>query len=631
MCGICGFVDTQGGGVQFEQALRRMCRTLFHRGPDDEGYYLSERAGLAMRRLSIIDLAHGQQPVTNEDGTLWLVFNGEIYNFRELRERLEQAGHIFKSHSDTEVIIHAYEEYGRSCVEHFNGMFALAIWNSRDHSLFLARDRLGIKPLYYWRGRGGLVFGSTLTAVALHPDVPREINLRAVDTYLTFEYIPAPETILEGVRKLPAAHWLYYREGRCELRPYWEVKPGAVPATPEACVEALRELIQDAVRLRLISDVPLGAFLSGGLDSSTIVAAMHAAAPASLRTFSIGFHNQTYNELPYARSVAARFETRHREEILQPDINDLIETVLPHLDEPLADFSVFPTYLVSKVAAREVKVALSGDGGDELFGGYDTYLADDLERRYYRRLPAAMRTRLLPAVMGRIPPGSAKKGLINRAKRFIEGGALPAGWQHTRWMMFMTAADKNALYRQDFSEALGAHRAEGFIEAFFAEAADLDPLAQQQVVDIKSYLVDNILVKVDRMSMAASLEARVPFLDHRLVEFALGLPAELKLSRGETKVILRRAVRDLLPEDVLRKPKQGFSIPLKHWLRGPLRPLLEDLLSPAAVRGRGYFETVAVQRWKEEHLGQRANHSHRLWALMLLEMWQQRLERLSAG
>lgn len=608
--------------------LHAMCQTLRHRGPDDEGFYTDDQALLGMRRLSIIDLDTGHQPISNEDGTLWLIFNGEIYNYRELRNQLKQRGHQFTTQSDSEVIVHAYEEYGTECVVHFNGMFAFAIWDKTRQELFLARDRLGIKPLYYWTQGEQLVFGSELNALLVHPAVPRDLDCLALDQFLTVEYIPAPRTILRGVSKLRPGHWLRFNSSGVQIEQYWDVPQRPFTGSQSEAIAILTELIADATRLRLVSDVPLGAFLSGGLDSSSIVAFMSQATSDPIRTFSIGFGEQSYNELPYARQVAAHFHTRHHEEILEPDITDLAAQLLNHLDEPLADFSIFPTYLVSKVAGQQVKVVLSGDGGDELFGGYDTYVAQQMER-YYRWLPARLRQKTLPTLLDKVPPQPTKKGLINKSKRFIEGAALAPAWQHTRWMSFMSDANKTLLYQPDLAHQLNGRSGLAFVEPYFQQSAGRDPLAQQQYVDVKTYLADNILTKVDRMSMAASIEARVPLLDYRLVEFALNLPSAWKMQRGQTKLILRRAMQDVLPATVLNKPKQGFSIPLKHWLRGPLRPLLTDTLSPTAVARRALFQPPTVNRWVTEHLNGRFNHSHRLWALIVLELWQQKLERIT--
>lgn len=620
MCGIYGVVARTPDSSMDRTPLQAMSDVLRHRGPDDAGCYVAEQIALGVRRLSVIDLLTGRQPVTNEDQTMWLVCNGEIYNYRELRGRLEKKGHAFASESDTEVVIHAFEEYGDRCVEHFNGMFVFAVWNAHRRCLTIARDRLGIKPLYYWSNDDLLVFGSELKAVIAHPDVPRSIDLIALDQFLSLEYIAAPRTIFQGIHKLPPGHRLVFNETGLRVERYWDLTLREIPDDDVTCAEMLTDLIRDAVRLRLVSDVPLGALLSGGIDSSTVLAFMAESSSTPVRTFSIGFDDQTYNELPYARTVAARFGADHREEVLRPDIASLAERVVWHLDEPFADFSVFPTYLVSRLASESVKVVLSGDGGDEVFAGYDTYVAQSIDR-YYRWLPASLRQSALPALMDRVPPQPPKKGLVNKAKRFVEGAALPASLQHTRWMLFVSEDDKTRLYRPELRASLNGCAAASFLEGFFEQAAALDALAQQQYVDVKTYLVDDILTKVDRMSMAASVEARVPLLDHRIVEFALSLPPHSKLRRGRTKVILQQAMRGRLPKEVLNRPKQGFSIPLKHWLRGELRPMMTDLLSADCVRRRGYFEPQTVDGWVSEHLEGRANHSHRLWALMVFELW----------
>lgn len=599
--------------------LRLMCQTVGHRGPDDEGVYLDRHAALGIRRLSIIDLTGGKQPIANEDKTLHVVFNGELYNFRELRTSLIARGHTFTTQSDTEVIVHAYEAFGDKCLEHFNGMFSFALWDSTRHRLLLARDRLGIKPLYYWQGDSWFVFGSELKALLAHPAVPRLIDPAALDQFLTLEYIPSPYTIYAGVHKLLPGHALTLEGGRMTVNRYWEIPTQPVSGDEGALGEELAHLIRDAVRLQLMSDVPLGAFLSGGIDSSTVVSAM-CQAISDIRTFSIGFSDKSYDELADARAVASYLGTHHEEQILEPDIADLAQHLVSHFDEPFADFSLFPTYLVSKLARRTVKVALSGDGGDELFGGYDTYVAQQADA-YYRRLPKPLRTRFFPALMATVPPQPAKKGLVNKLKRFVEGAALPEDLQHTRWMMFLSEPERQALYNPEYYQALNGNSAVAFIASQFAACAAFDPLAQQQAVDIKTYLVDDILTKVDRMSMAASLEVRVPLLDHRIVEFAVNLPPHMKLRGGQTKYILRKVMADHLPPSVLTKPKQGFSIPLKHWLLGSLRPLMTDLLSPAVVCQRGYFSPETVQTWVTEHLEGRVNHSHRLWALMVFELW----------
>jgi asparagine synthase (glutamine-hydrolysing) len=623
MCGICGIVNLTDNHPINKFNLEQMNNTIRHRGPDDDGYYLDQTAGLAMRRLSIIDLNTGHQPISNEDGSIWIVFNGEIYNYRELRQTLEQKGHVFTTLTDTETIVHAYEAYGDDCVQHLNGMFAFAIWDQKRRRLFLTRDRLGIKPLYYYASPQQLIFGSELKAVMANPAVPRDIDFTALDQFLTLEYVPTPRSIFQEVKKLPPGHSLVAENGQIRLSCYWNVdfENVTVPQNEADCVAALTDLLRDAVKIRLVADVPLGAFLSGGIDSSTIVAFMSETADTQVQTFSVGFGDPTYNELPYARMVANHFNTKHYEEFLEPDITELVPRLVRQYDEPFGDFSSFPTFLVSEMARRQVKVVLSGDGGDEIFGGYDTYMAQKMDASIYRYLPRYLRQQALPWLLTAVPPQPAKKGLINKSKRFVEGAALDPALQHARWMMFMHEADKAQLYRPELRAVLNGDSAQTLIRSYFQEAQGINSLAQQQYVDVKTYLVDDILTKVDRMSMAASLEARVPLLDHRIVEFALNLPPHLKLNGRTTKAILRQIMAERLPPAILTKSKEGFSIPLKHWLRRELRPLLHDLLSAGSLKKRGHFDPACVTGWIKEHEAQQVNHSHRLWSLMVLELW----------
>ncbi|MDZ7271247.1 MAG: asparagine synthase (glutamine-hydrolyzing) [candidate division KSB1 bacterium] len=623
MCGICGIYYVDGARKVDPHLLRRMAQVIVHRGPDDDGFFLAEGVGLGMRRLSIIDLVTGKQPISNEDGTVWVVYNGEIYNHLSLRRALEAKGHRFRTKADTEVIAHAYEEYGERCPEYFNGMFAFALYDARSRRLLLARDRLGIKPLYYAFDGQRLVFGSELKSLLQVEDMPRELDVRALDTFLTFEYIPAPLSIFRGVAKLPQAHTLLLQDGQARVREYWHLAFGTgepVIKSEEQWGEELVSLLGDAVQMRLMSDVPLGAFLSGGLDSSSVVAMMSRSMDRPVKTFSIGFSEASYNELDYARTVAHAFGTEHHEEIITPDAVSLTETLIAHLDEPLGDFSIFPTYMVSKMTRQYVTVALSGDGGDELLAGYDTYLADRLARSYLH-LPRVLRQGVIEPLARRLPPTEKKKGLINRTTRFVQGMALPEHLQHVRWMIFLSQAQRQALYTPPLQEALAGTNPYEFIEAYFEQARGADPLSQQQYVDIKTYLADDILVKVDRMSMAVSLEARVPFLDYRLVELVGRMPSWLRLRNGQTKYILKRAMRGILPEKILTRGKEGFSIPIKNWLRAELRPMMLDLLSPERLRAQGYFEDRYVESLIKEHLAGKANHSHQLWALMVFQKW----------
>jgi asparagine synthase (glutamine-hydrolysing) len=623
MCGICGVYIYENRMEMNPFILKKMCDTIAHRGPDDEGYFYNDQVFLGNRRLSIIDLEYGHQPMSNEDQSIWLVFNGEIYNYPEIRAQLIQKGHTIRTHSDTEVIIHLYEEYGEACASKLNGMFAFAIWDENRKLLFIARDRVGIKPLYYTNQDGRFIFGSELQL---------DIDPAAVDQFLTLEYIPGPHTIYKNIHKLPPGHYMTIRGGQTRLCNYWKIPQEPIHKSEEACVEIVRGLLQESVKMQMISDVPLGAFLSGGIDSSAVVALMARSSSDQIRTFAIGFEDNSYNEIDYARRIATQFNTLHCEEIIQPDIIQLIDQLVSHFDEPFADSSIFPTYLVSKMASEQVKVVLSGDGGDEVFGGYDTYLAHRLEHYYYRLIPKPLRAHTFPAIMDRIPPRPSKKGWINKAKRMVEGGSYSSTLRHARWMVFMTDAYRYNLYQPDFRHSInGSPTVQAFLEQQFEQACKLDFMAQSQYVDIKTYLVDDILVKVDRMSMAASLEARVPLLDHRLIEFALNLPDPMRIRFRRTKVIFRKAMQGLLPPEIIEKHKQGFSVPIKQWIRGPLKPMMTDLLAPDIVRRRGYFDSDTVSLWVNEHLKGSVNHSHRLWALMILELWHRKIYDQAEG
>lgn len=622
MCGICGvtyFDRTMSVG---EPQIERMCAAITHRGPDDQGWYIRQNTAIGMRRLSIIDLATGHQPISNEDGSVWIVFNGEIYNHLELRGELQKRGHTFRTRSDTEAILHAYEEFGEDCPTKLNGMFAFAIFDEKRQKLFLARDRIGIKPLYYYRDAGKFAFGSELKAILQLEDVQRRVDPRALDLFMTYEYIPAPYSIFEDIRKLPPGHFLTLQDGRMRIKPYWCLEfQEREMVNEEAVCEELRALLQDAVKIRLMSEVPLGAFLSGGIDSSSVVALMSRVMDRPVKTFSIGFEESSYNETQFAQTIASKFNAEHHEFVIQPQALELTEKLIGFLDEPFGDFSIFPTYLVSKMARDYVTVVLSGDGGDELFAGYDTYVADQVARSF-ARLPRVLRRGMIEPLAEGLPPTQKKKGLVNRFKRFVEGTRLPEDLQHTRWMIFLQDAEKALLYSPDMQSRLDGHSSHDFIRQHFQGTQSDDLVNRQLYVDIKSYLVDDILVKVDRMSMAVSLEARVPFLDHRFVEFTATLPSRLKMRGRSTKYILKRAMQPLLPEEILTRGKEGFSIPIKNWLRNDLKSLMLDVLAPARIKREGFFDPDYVQKLVTEHLEGRENHSHRLWAMMVFGIWQ---------
>ena len=629
MCGICGFWRAAPDTPADPHVLRAMTETLVHRGPDDGAVFTDGAVGLGQRRLVVVDPDGGRQPMPNEDGRVHAVFNGEIYNHEDLRRELIRRGHTFRSRSDTEAVVHAFEEWGERCVERFNGMFALAVWDARRGTLFLARDRLGIKPLYVHRGGEGVTFGSELKAVVTAPWVPVSWDLEAVDDFITCEYVPAPRSVVAGVEKLRPARTLTVREGGRSVseRTYWALEAAAGVRTGADAREALRSTLATSVERRLMADRPVGAFLSGGIDSSILVALMARLGPAAVATFSLGFRDRSYDELAYARQVAAAYGARHEEERVTPEVVDLAGTLTAAFDEPFGDVSAFPTYLISRMARRHVTVALSGDGGDELFAGYDHYRAHRWAHRL-RWLTVGWPWQAVDRLLARLPPTQEKKGPVNVAKRFAQGLRLPGDLEHARWWVFSDLAERRALYRGPLAAAAEARDPFGHYRHRMAEArgAGFQGLQRQLHADLAGYLPDDILVKVDRMSMAASLEARVPFLDHEVVELAMTIPASEKLSRGTSKRVLRDAFRDTLPRTIRGRGKEGFSIPMKNWLRGPLRERMETLLGDDGLRRRDWFQPEEVRRLADEHLAGAENHAHRLWCLMALELSLSHLE-----
>lgn len=622
MCGICGLINSERDKVVERKTIKKMCDVITHRGPDDEGIYTHQNVGIGMRRLSIIDLVTGKQPISNETGDVWIVFNGEIYNHKDIRSELLAKGHKFSTNTDTESIIHAYEEFGENCVKKLNGMFAFAIWDQRRSEVFLARDRLGIKPLYYLFDKTRLIFGSEIKSILQAGDIPKRIDLQALDNFLTFEYIPSPLSIFQDIRKLPAGHTLTFKNNEIYIKNYWDLIVDVNGIDIEEKKIELLETLQDAVKIRLMSDVPLGAFLSGGIDSSTVVALMSQVMDQPVKTFSIGFEDQTYNELNYARMVAKKFNTEHHEFIIKANALELVDSLLVFLDEPFGDFSIFPTYLVSKMARDYVTVTLSGDGGDELFAGYDTYFADQMADKY-ASFPKWFRRGLLEPMVNAIPPSAKKKGLVNRAKRFVEGMRLSDDLHHTRWMIFLQQLEREMLYTNEVKSGMIEKDSYKFIRDYFkiVKAQTEDKVNQQMYVDVKTYLVDNILVKVDRMSMATSLEARVPFLDYRVAELAATIAGHEKLQGKKSKVILKKTMERLLPKEILYRGKEGFSIPIKNWIKEDLKPMMMDILAPDKIKREGFFNSDFVEKLKNEHLDGKQNHSHRLWALMIFGKW----------
>ncbi len=630
MCGIVGIAPRDPLAPVPIEDVQRMVRTLVHRGPDEEGTVACAGAGLGMRRLSIVDLAGGQQPFWNETGDMVVVGNGEIYNFDEVRARLEAVGHRFRSRSDIEVAVHAYEEYGEDCFTHLKGMFALALWDGRTQTLLAARDRAGEKPLFYADTPAGLFLASEVKALLVRPEVSRALDLEALDQYLTYEYVIAPHSMMRDVRKLPPAHYLTYRAGTLTVRRYWDVAGIPIrPWTDDAAIEAVREAFGRAVDSQMMADVPIGVFLSGGIDSSAIVAEMTSAAVrrnVTVSSFSLGFDDGSYNELPYARQVAERFGTSHHEDIVRPDVVHLFDKLVTHLDEPFSDVSLFPTYLVSRLAQQHVKVVLGGDGGDELFGGYDAYVAQRLASRLQGVTPRLV-WRLADQAAGLVRPQAKKKGAINKAKRFIEGmAAAGADIGHYRWMTFLGPPARTRLYRPALHDALASGDVHREVrEAIGAYAAN-DPVNRALYADLRVYLADDILVKVDRMSMATSLETRAPFLDADLMELVFSMPGHLKVRGGERKYVLKRALRGVLPDSILTRRKEGFSIPMKLWLRRELQPLMRELLSPDRIAMRGLFNGAEVMRMIEAHVSGQANYAHQLFSLMVFERWATHIE-----
>jgi asparagine synthase (glutamine-hydrolysing) len=631
MCGIAGLIDTRGQPVA-ASLVRRLCGTLVHRGPDDEGYYLSGSVALGQRRLAILDLAGGRQPMSNEDATVWVTFNGEIYNFEELRQRLEGLGHRFATRSDTEVIVHAYEQYGPACVKEFRGMFAFALWDQPKQTLLLARDRVGKKPLFYTEVDGQWVFASELQALLQHPGLAREVDWAALDDYLTYGYVPAPKTIFRGVHKLPPAHWLTLKlhpDGNggpeVHVERYWQLAYEPKVRLSEAdAADGLLEVLREAVRLRMIADVPLGALLSGGIDSSIVVALMSQLSDRPVKTFSIGFDDQEFNELPHARRAAERFGTEHHELIVRPNALEVLPTLVRHYGEPYADSSAIPSYYVAKLTREHVKVALNGDGGDECFAGYERY-AGGLAADRYGRIPAAVRRLAIEPLSRLIPTSAPRRSRLRQAQRFLEVAGQPAPQRYLRWIGYVPTTEKAALYCPDFQEQLAGRRAESWLWEMWERltAAGLGPLDQMLALDVESYLPYDLLVKMDIATMANSLEARSPFLDHRVMAFCARLPERYKLRGMRLKHLLKKAGAGLLPPETLARRKMGFGVPVGHWMRGALRSWMEDLLlSPRALK-RGYFRPEALRQVVDRHVGGQEDRSFELWALLWLELWHQ--------
>jgi len=629
MCGIAGIVSRAAGERIEAGVIRRMCQAIVHRGPDDEGVFVKDGVGLGMRRLSIIDLAGGHQPVFNEDRTVWIVYNGETYNFPELRQELLERGHRFSTHSDTEVIVHLYEEMGADCVSKLRGMFAFALYDERRRKLLLARDRLGKKPLHYALDGGRLWFGSEIKSILTVAPELADIDREALLQYMYFGYIPDPLTAFTKIQKLPPGYLLEFEDGKISVRQYWDLPRYGThpPRSEEECLEEMEQRLAEAVRIRLISDVPLGALLSGGTDSSTVVALMARATSQPVKTFAIGFRDQEFNEAPYARKVAEKFGTDHHELIVEPDVVETVETLTSSLEEPFGDSSMLPTYYVSCLARKYVTVALSGDGGDEIFAGYDRY-GIHLRRKVFERIPGWARRIYREQVYPRLPGDM-------RGKKFSYNVSLPWRERYVDGISFVPAFERDMpLLSEDFRSVLNnGGNPERVMYRYFERAPADDPVSQMLYVDTKTYMVADILTKVDRMSMATSLEVRVPILDHVFVEWATGLPAEWKIRRGQQKYILRKlAERVGVPREVLYRSKQGFTLPLVHWIRHELKEMIQSVLLDARTLQRGYFDPRGVRQLLDEHFRGRRNHYGRIWRLLMFELWHRNyLERVRAS
>ncbi len=627
MCGITGWAYLDARVPAPESAmelLHSMCERMTHRGPDSEGLMVQTGVALGMRRLAIIDLQTGEQPVWNEDRSVAVVLNGEIYNYKELRSELERSGHRFRSASDTEVLPHLYEEHGTRMVEHLNGMFAFALWDSKQRKLFIARDRFGEKPLYWGIFEGKLLFASEPKVLLAHPSVEPALNLNALRRYLSFDYVPAPYSIYENIDKLPAAHTLVLEDGRVEVERYWKLSYKTKQPVPDE-VEAeahLKELLGDSVRMRLVSDVPLGVLLSGGVDSSTVAALAVRASSETVKTFSISFAETSFDESAYARAVAKFLGTDHHEERLSVGLAaNLVGEIGSWMDEPLSDPSLVPTYLLSRFTRKHVTVALGGDGGDELFAGYPMYYGHKVAR-FYEKLPKLIRNGIIEPIVRSLPIETDNISFDYKARRFVAGVGHDEVSRHHIWFGSFMPSEQQLLLSESVQNAT---ESDIYNEARrIADECDADnTLERMQSLDTQLYLAEDILTKVDRASMAVSLEVRAPFLDQRVAEYAASLPADYKLRGSTTKYILKKTARPMLPPFVTRRGKKGFGIPIAEWIKGSLRPLVRDMLSPARMQRSGLFNADYVTRLLDEHDAGNANHRKPLWTLLMFELWQE--------
>ncbi len=622
MCGIAGFNWK-------DQALAQaMGHEIAHRGPDQQGVYVDDEISLAHQRLSILDLSeHGRQPMSNISCAkcahpLWVVFNGEIYNFKEVRRLLESKGHVFTSSCDTEVILHAYAEYGKDCIHHFNGMFAIALWDIQNKELFIARDRLGVKPLYYYFKDGKFIFASEIKAILKDPSISREVNPKAIYDYLGYEFVPATQTMFRDIYKLPPSHYLIFKNKQIQIGRYWDVQfnpEKELSGKDEKKIQnEIIDRLSESVRKRLISDVPLGVFLSGGLDSSSVVALMTRHMKEPVKTFSLGYEDPSFSELDYARQIAKQFKTEHTEIIIEPLSVPLFEKAVWHLDEPMTDLSTIPFMLICKKAKEKVTVCLSGEGGDEVFVGYDRFKASKFDQMF-QKIPAPIRQYILNPLIQKLPDQSQKKGLFNVIRRFMDGSNLSQSGHHMRWQYFLNPTKNHLLFSDEVLNQVNPNPF-GLIEKVLQNCSSKNRLDQEIYIDLRFTMPDSVLMKVDKMSMATALEVRVPFLDYEFIEFCATIPSSLKLKGFRTKAIFRDSLNGILPPNICERGKQGYSFPIKNWLRQELKSYMIELLNESPLI-RESLKVDYIRLLIEQHLARTHNHNHILWALMNLALW----------
>jgi len=629
MCGICGKSNFNKNSEISENLIRNMCGALKHRGPDDEGVYLNagralsakSRVGLGHRRLSIIDLSPaGHQPMSNEDASIWIVLNGEIYNFSDLKDILVKKGHTFKSNSDTEVILHLYEEKGIDCVNDLRGMFAFAIWDEKKERLFLVRDRLGKKPLFYSFKNGDLTFASELIALLQDSAVKRDVDFKSIDDFLNYGYIPAPFTIFKDIKKLEPAHFLVCEKGEIKIDRYWKLDYSEkINLKEEEYGERVSDLLKESTRIRLVSDVPLGAFLSGGIDSSAIVAMMAQVMDRPVKTFSIGFEDKSFDETGFARIISKRFNTEHREFTVKPDALEVLPELIRHFGEPYGDSSAIPTYYLSRLTRQYVTVALNGDGGDESFAGYERYVAMKMAQQH--KFLSVISGKLLGKIINNIPESTDKKDRINRLKRFINSAGMPTADRYSRIVSIFNEGRRKDLY-SDFlkNESTRSDRFD-IIRQAYKDSNTEDLIDSTLFVDLVTYMPGDLLPKVDIASMSNSLECRSPFLDHKFLEFSARIPSNQKVKGLKTKYILKKSLRGLLPDTILKREKMGFGVPVAGWFKGELKDYARDVLLSDRLVKRGYFDRESVKNILDDHISGRANNAARIWCLLNLEMW----------